>query len=160
KARGVDVILDAAHSWGQIEFQAPDLGVDFIGFNLHKWIGAPLGVGLMYIRKDRITDIDRHLGDEDFPADDVRSRIHTGTANFAAHLAVPAALTLHQEIGPAAKEERYRYLRNYWVSRARELKGVEIQTPDDPTMVAGITSFRLAGKVAPADVNPLVAELR
>ncbi|MCV9940568.1 aminotransferase class V-fold PLP-dependent enzyme [Boseaceae bacterium BT-24-1] len=160
KARGIDVILDAAHSWGQVDFKAKDLGVDFIGFNLHKWIGAPLGVGVMYIARDRLADIDTHYGDEDFKADDVRSRIHTGTPNFAAQLAVPAALALHQEVGPQAKEARYRHLRNYWVARARELKGVEIQTPDDPEMVAGITSFALTGKRSAADCNAVVAALR
>jgi isopenicillin-N epimerase len=160
KARGVDVILDAAHSWGQVDFQAKDLGIDFIGFNLHKWIGAPLGVGMIYIARERLADIDPYMGDEDFKADDVRSRLHTGTPNFAAQLAVPAALALHQEIGPQAKEARYRHLRNYWVSRARELKGIEIQTPDDPTMVAGITSFALTGKRTAAQTNAIVAELR
>jgi len=65
KARGVDVIVDAAHSWGQIDFKVGDLGVDFVGFNLHKWIGAPLGLGFLWIRKDRIADIDRAFGDED-----------------------------------------------------------------------------------------------
>jgi selenocysteine lyase/cysteine desulfurase len=160
KARGVDVILDAAHSWGQIDFRAKDLGVDFIGFNLHKWIGAPLGVGLLYIARDRLADIDPYMADEDFKADDVRSRLHTGTTNFAAQLAVPAALALHREIGPQAKEARYRHLRNYWVAKARELKGVEVQTPDDPTMVAGITSFALTGKRSAADTNAIVASLR
>lgn len=160
KARGADVILDAAHSWGQVDFRAKDLGVDFIGFNLHKWIGAPLGVGMLYIARDRLADIDTYMGDEDFKADDVRSRLHTGTPNFAAQLAVPAALALHREIGPHAKEARYRHLRNYWVAKARELKGVEIQTPDDPTMVAGITSFALTGKRTAADTNAIVASLR
>lgn len=160
KARGADVILDAAHSWGQVDFQAKDLGVDFIGFNLHKWIGAPLGVGMIYIARERLADIDPYMADEDFKADDIRSRLHTGTPNFAAQLTVPAALALHREIGPQAKEARYRHLRNYWVARARELKGVEIQTPDDPSMVAGITSFALTGKRSPADVNAIVAELR
>jgi selenocysteine lyase/cysteine desulfurase len=160
KARGADVILDAAHSWGQIDFQAKDLGVDFIGFNLHKWIGAPLGVGMLYIAKDRLADIDTYMGDEDFKAEDVRSRLHTGTPNFAAQLAVPTALALHQEIGPQAKEARYRHLRNYWVGKVRDLKGVEIQTPDDPTMVAGITSFALTGKRTAAQTNAIVAELR
>lgn len=160
KARGVDVILDAAHSWGQIDFKAKDLGVDFIGFNLHKWIGAPLGVGLLYIARDRLADIDPYMADEDFKSGDVRSRLHTGTTNFAAQLAVPAALALHREIGPQAKEARYRHLRNYWVAKARELNGVEIQTPDDPTMVAGITSFALTGKRSAADTNAIVASLR
>ena len=160
RARGVDVVLDAAHSWGQIDFKVQDLGVDFIGFNLHKWIGAPLGVGFMYVAKSRLADIDRAMGDEDWAPTDIRSRVHTGTYNFASVLALPGALALHQQIGPRAKALRLRYLRDYWVSRVRGFKGLEILTPDEPGMAAGITSFRLTGKGTAADNNAIVAQLR
>ena len=160
RARGVDVVLDAAHSWGQIDFKVQDLGVDFIGFNLHKWIGAPLGVGFMYVAKSRLGDIDRAMGDEDWAPTDIRSRVHTGTYNFASVLALPGALALHQQIGPRAKALRLRHLRDYWVSRVRDFKGLEILTPDEPGMAAGITSFRLAGKGTAADNNAIVAQLR
>ncbi|MFZ4531389.1 MAG: aminotransferase class V-fold PLP-dependent enzyme [Alsobacter sp.] len=160
KARGVDVIVDAAHSWGQIDFKVGDLGVDFVGFNLHKWIGAPLGLGFLWIRKDRIADIDRAFGDEDWPAADIRSRVHTGTFNFATLLSLPAALDLHAEIGPAAKAARLRHLRDRWVSQARGFRDLEILTPDEPGMAAGITSFRLAGKTSAADNTAIVSALR
>ena len=160
RARGVDVVLDAAHSWGQIDFKVQDLGVDFIGFNLHKWIGAPLGVGFMYVAKSRLADIDRAMGDEDWAPTDIRSRVHTGTYNFASVLALPGALALHQQIGQRAKALRLRHLRDYWVSRVRDFKGLEILTPDEPGMAAGITSFRLTGKGTAADNNAIVAQLR
>ena len=160
RARGVDVVLDAAHSWGQIDFKVQDLGVDFIGFNLHKWIGAPLGIGFMYVAKSRLADIDRAMGDEDWAPTDIRSRVHTGTYNFASVLALPGALALHQQIGPRAKALRLRHLRDYWVSRVRDFKGLEILTPDEPGMAAGITSFRLVGKGTAADNNAIVAQLR
>jgi isopenicillin-N epimerase len=160
RARGVDVILDAAHSWGQIDFKIEQLGVDFVGFNLHKWIGAPLGVGFMYIAKSRMSDIDRAMADEDWPANDIRSRVHTGTTNFASILTLPTALALHQQIGPNAKALRLRHLRDYWVSRARNISGIEILTPDEPGMAAGITSFRLAGKTSAADNTAIVTQLR
>ena len=160
RARGVDVVLDAAHSWGQVDFKVQDLGVDFIGFNLHKWIGAPLGVGFMYVAKSRLADIDRAMGDEDWAPTDIRSRVHTGTYNFASVLALPGALALHQQIGPRAKALRLRHLRDYWVNRVRDFKGLEILTPDEPGMAAGITSFRLAGKGTAADNNAIVAQLR
>jgi selenocysteine lyase/cysteine desulfurase len=160
KSKGVAVLLDAAHSWGQIDFKVDQLGVDFIGFNLHKWIGAPLGVGFVYIAKSRLGDIDRFMNDEDFPVTDIRSRVHTGTTNFAAILTVPTALKLHAEIGPKAKALRLQHLRNYWVSRVRSFKGMEILTPDESGMYAGITSFRLAGKTTAAANNEIVTELR
>lgn len=160
RAKGVDVILDAAHSWGQVDFDVRDLGVDFIGFNLHKWIGAPVGLGFLYIAKDRLADIDRAYGDMDNPASDVRSRVHTGTLNFAAALALPAALKLHEEIGAPAKAARLRHLRDLWVAKARTLPGVEILTPDEPGMSAGITSFRLAGQGGKDEVQALMVKLR
>lgn len=160
RARGADVIVDAAHSWGQVDLKAPDLGADFVGFNLHKWIGAPLGCGCFYIKGGRLADIDRQYGDEDSPATDIRSRVHTGTINFAAWLAIPTALALHEEMGPGAKEARFRHLRDRWVNQARGIDGVEVLTPDDPTMSAGITSFRLKGRVDAAANNALVASLR
>lgn len=160
RARGVDTIVDAAHSWGQIPFNATDLGADFVGFNLHKWIGAPVGMGFFYIRKDRLADIDIHMGDQDWPADDIRSRVHTGTINFAAALTVPAAIDLHERIGAPAKNARLNHLRNYWVEKLRPVETVEILTPDDAAMHAGITSFRIKGKGSKDDNNAVVVRLR
>lgn len=151
RARGVDVIVDAAHSWGQMDFKAPDLGADFIGFNLHKWMGAPLGVGVLYIRRERLADIDRYMADEDAPPDSIGSRVHTGTSNFAAFLSVPAALDFHEQVGPANKAARLRRLRNLWVEPLRDRRELEILTPDDPRMHAGITAFRLTGRPGVAD---------
>lgn len=146
RARGVDVIVDVAHSWGQIDFKVADLHADFVGFNLHKWVGAPLGVGFLYIKDTRLADIDPHFGDHDFPESDVRSRVHSGTTNTANMLTVPKALEVHQAIGSDAKGVRLRHLRDYWVSQAREIKGVEILAPDEPGMYGALTSFRLAGR--------------
>lgn len=160
RTRGVDVIVDAAHSWGQIDFAVTDLGADFVGFNLHKWIGAPLGVGFLYIRKERIADIDRDMGDEDWPEADVRSRVHTGTVNFAAMLAVPQAIALHQEIGAGRKQARLRHLRDYWVSQVKGFKDLQILTPDEPGSYGAITSFRLAGRTDKAANDAIVATLR
>ncbi len=77
----VDVILDSAHAWGQIDFRFDQLDVDFAA-SMQKWMGAPLGVGFMYIRRSRLADIEPHLGDSSFPADNILSRIHTGTSQL------------------------------------------------------------------------------
>ena len=146
KERGVDVILDAAHSWGQFEFDLQDLGVDFIGFNMHKWIGVPLGVGLLYIRKNRILDIDPLRGEAGQENNNIRTRIHTGTVNFASVLTIPDALDFRENIGQKNIENRLRSLRNQWVNHVRNNDKVEVLTPDDERMYAGITSFRIKGK--------------
>jgi isopenicillin-N epimerase len=156
KTRGVDVILDSAHAWGQLDFTLPELGVDFAGLTCQKWIGAPLGVGLMYIRGERIADIDPALGND---ADDggIDARIHTGTSNFAAVLAVADALDVRRAIGAGAIESRLRALRDRW---AEELRGrIEVLTPVDARLTCGITSFRLRGCPGAAENKALAAEL-
>jgi isopenicillin-N epimerase len=160
RAAGADAIVDAAHSWGQMDFDVASLGTPFAAFNLHKWIGAPLGCGCLYIRKDSLAAIATYFGDRDFPDTDIRSRIHTGSPNFAAWLAIPAALELHQRISARAKAMRLRRLRDHWVQQVRERQGIEILTPDDDGMVAGITAFRLAGRRSTSDNDAVVAELR
>ena len=146
RERGADVVVDAAHSFGQTDLRLEDLGADFVGLNLHKWLGAPVGAGVMYIRAARLGDVDRMYADESAPATSIQSRIHTGTANFATFLSVPAALDFHAAVGPEAKAARVRYLRDRWVKAVRGTAGIDVLTPDDPGMVAAITSFRLHGK--------------
>lgn len=150
RSRGVDVLLDCGHALGQTEFTLKDLGIEFAGLNLHKWIGSPLGVGVVYIAKDRIPDIDVSLLEPPGSAR-IDARVHTGTVNYAAVLAVSDAIDMHESIGLAAKAERMRYLRDRWVAPLRGRKGIEILTPDEPGMHAGITSFRLTGKTSVAD---------
>jgi len=159
KQRGVDVILDIAQSWGQIDFRVSELQADFIGGNLHKWIGAPLGLGFIYVRKARLADIGVHLGDRDYPATDIRSRVHSGTLNAASIMTIPKALQMHAQIGAAAKGARLRHLRDYWVRQVRGLDKVEILTPDTPGMYGAVTSFRIKGLTKPEQNNALVARL-
>jgi isopenicillin-N epimerase len=159
KAQGADVVVDAAHSFGQTDLKLEELGADFVGLNLHKWLGAPVGAGVMYIKSSRLGDVDRMYNDEAAPATSIQSRIHTGTANFAAYLSVPAALDFHAAVGPALKAGRVRYLRDRWVTAVRGTKGVDILTPDEPGTVAAITSFRLHGRGSREQNQTIVREL-
>lgn len=159
RTHGADAVVDAAHAFGQLAIKAPDIGADFVGFNLHKWIGAPVGAGVMYIRRGRLPDIDRDMDDEDSPPDSITSRVHSGTANFATFLTVPAALDFHAAVGPAFKAARVRYLRDRWVSAVRGVRGIDVLTPDDPDMTAAITSFRLNGRTSKEDNDRIVHAL-
>ena len=154
KQRNVDVIVDIAQSYGQMDLRIADLNADFVGANLHKWIGAPLGVGMLYIRKERLADIGVHMGAAEFPVTDIRARVHAGTVNTANIMTIPDAYDQHHRIGGANKSARLRYLRNYWVERARAIDGVQILAPDG--MHGAITSFRLAGRTSKED-NVLLA---
>ena len=150
RARGIDVIVDAAHSWQQLDFALPDLDCDFVGLNGHKWLGAPLGIGILHIRKGALARIDRDPANDASGRDTVASRVHTGTLDYASWLTVPAALTFQHRIDRAARAARLRALRNRWVARARTLPGLTVLTPDDPAMHGAITSFRIDGVTTPA----------
>ncbi|KCZ49253.1 hypothetical protein HY3_16030 [Hyphomonas pacifica] len=152
-ARGFDVdcIVDAAHSWGQTNFRIEDLGADFVGFNLHKWIGAPIGAGLMYIRLERLADISPNMSERPEGVGAIFNRVHTGTTNFATFLTVKDALDFHELVGPENKAARLVYLRNLWAEEMRGDDRIEILTPDDARLHAGITSFRVKGKTSVED---------
>lgn len=143
KEHGIDVILDGAHALGQIEFDLDALGIAFAGYNLHKWIGAPLTLGFIYIAPQRLADIDPDMGEMHFPINDIRARTPYSTPNIPALMTLPLVFEEHQAMGGAgAKGARLNYLRNRWVSAVRELPGIEVMTPDDPRLYCGITSMR------------------
>ena len=146
RTRGVDVILDAAQSVGHMPVDVDDLGVDFMGFSLHKWIAAPLGTGAIYIRRSRLADVAPWLGNHIRDEDDVRARIPTGTADIAARLTVPHAIAEHQALDPRRKLEHLIALRDRWVGQVRDVPGLTIVQPDEPGRYAAIGAFRLPGQ--------------
>lgn len=148
RARNVDVVVDVAQSFGQLDFRIADLGADFVGANLHKWIGAPLGLGFLYIREGRLQDIDIDCGNSEHPPTDIRARVNAGTLNVAAVMTIPAALAFHARIPLATRAAHLRGLRDYWVAQVRSIPNVQVLTPDDVGMTGAVTSFRLAGKTS------------
>ncbi|WP_207807918.1 MULTISPECIES: aminotransferase class V-fold PLP-dependent enzyme [unclassified Pseudomonas] len=143
KEHGVDIILDGAHALGQIEFDLQALGIAFAGYNLHKWIGAPLTLGFIYIAPQRLADIDPDMGEMHYPVSDIRARTSYSTPNIPALMTLPLVFEEHDALGgAAAKSPRLNYLRNLWVSRVRHLPGIEVLTPDDPQLYCGITALR------------------
>ncbi|OYU05953.1 MAG: class V aminotransferase [Pseudomonas sp. PGPPP1] len=147
RAHDVDVILDGAHALGQIEFSLAELGIQFAGFNLHKWIGAPLTLGFLYIAPERLADIDPDMGEFHYPITDVRARTSYSTPNFPALMTLPLVFEEHRALGgSAAKGARVNHLRNLWVSQVRSLPGIEVLTSDDPRLYCGITAFTFAGR--------------
>ncbi len=158
KSRGIDAIVDAAHSWGQLEAGTIAAGADFAGFNLHKWMGAPLGVGAFYIRKSRLDAIGADPGNGTPPGAAAESRIHTGTVDMAAQLTVPTAFAFQEAVGAPNRIARLRWLRDRWAEELRGLPGLEILTPNDPTLHGGTTAFRIKGRTSVGD-NIAIAKM-
>ena len=151
RSRGIDALVDAAHSVGQLDFRLPDLKADFIGINLHKWIGAPLGVGAIIVRRGRIGAIDPDPAEKP-SSTDILTRVHTGTPDYAAQLTVPAALQFQAAIGGARRAARLRALRDRWVHQVMALPQVQIFTPGRARHVwRDHRRFRLRGRTSHED---------
>lgn len=159
REHGVDVILDGAHALGQIDFNLAELGIQFAGFNLHKWIGAPLTLGFLYIAPERLADIDPDMGEFHYPISDVRARTSYSTPNFPALMTLPMVFAEHRALGGSvAKGARVNYLRDLWVSQVRPLAGIEVLTSDDPRLYCGITAFKFVGRDQQAMADRLLKD--
>lgn len=159
RKRGIDVICDTAQSWGLLDYKVPSLQVDWAGFNLHKWIGTPVGVGALYMRRGSLHKVAPYPGESDPEDTLVSKRVHVGTANFAATLAVPYALDFHEAIGAANKEARLRYLRQLWTNEAESMSHIELLGGLDEASWTGMGSFRLQGKRSAGEVTALQQRL-
>ncbi|WP_447592778.1 aminotransferase class V-fold PLP-dependent enzyme [Stenotrophomonas rhizophila] len=157
RAAGAEVVLDAAHGIGQVDTPLRALGVDFVGINLHKWIGAPVGMGAIYVRRGRVRDLDPYMGEAD--DDRIDTRIHTGTVNFAACMALPVALDLHQRIGVANKRARLLYLRNLWLDALCDDDRLQLLASADPRLSSAIAAFRLRGQTTLADTTATAEQM-
>ena len=160
RRHGVDVLVDAAHSFAQLDYRLPDLGADFVAVNLHKWLGAPLGLALLYIRRSRVAEIAPLYGDTTHAAHDINRLAHFGTLPPAPILTISNALTFQRQIGSANKEARLRYLTQYWTSRVCELPGMRLMTPADPARSCAIAAFTLEGMDAQSVVTQLMQQHR
>ncbi len=145
RQKGVEVIVDAAHSFAHIDFHIKDLHCDYLGTSLHKWLCAPLGSGMMYIHPEKIPKVWPLFGDQDYEAHDIRKFEHIGTHPVTTVKAIGDAIDFHQEIGSAYKEARLRYMKNYWVNAIKDLPKVRINTPMKDHQSCGIANISLEG---------------
>ncbi len=151
-SKGVKVLVDGAHAFAHINFSIPDLHCDYYGSSLHKWLSVPLGLGILYVKKENISGIWPLLGEsEDIPVNDIRSLNHIGTPPVHTYLAVENAIAYYLKIGRERKEERLRYLQLYWSSKVRNMPGVVVNTPAEAERSCGIANVGIKD-MKPADL--------
>lgn len=154
-AQGIEVIIDGAHSYGLLDFKIPDLEGDYFGTSLHKYLSAPIGSGMLWIKKEKISKVWPLVCAGDPQSGDIRKFENLGTRSFPIEQGIGEALNFHNAIGPKRKEERVRYLKNYWASRAQEIPKVHIHTSFKPEYACALAGVSVEG-LAP---NVLEAEL-
>jgi selenocysteine lyase/cysteine desulfurase len=127
-AKGIEVVCDGAHSFGLMDFKIPDLGCDYFGTSLHKFLSAPIGSGMLWIKKEHISKIWPLLCNGDPHSADIRKFETIGTRSFPIEQGIGEAINFHEAIGSKRKEERIRYLKNYWASKVKEIPKVKLHT--------------------------------
>jgi selenocysteine lyase/cysteine desulfurase len=145
KSKGIEVIVDGAHSFAHFAFTHSDLGCDYYGTSLHKWLYAPKGTGLLFIKKEKIEKIWPLMAADKTQATDIRKFEEIGTHSAAPKLAIGEAILFHQGIGPKRKEARLRYLRNYWANQLKGIPKVYFNTSFDENQSCGIANVGIEG---------------
>ena len=145
RKRGLPVIVDGAHAFAHLAFDRKDLGCDYYATSLHKWLFAPHGTGMFYVRRDKIRDLWPMMAASAEMDDNIRKYEEIGTHPAANVLAIGEALAFHLGIGPRRKEARLRYLRDFWAKRLLAHDRVRLHTSLKPEFSCGIATIQIEG---------------
>lgn len=151
-ARGIDVLVDGAHTFAHLEYHIPDLECDYFGTSLHKWLCAPFGSGMLYVKKEKIAGLWPLLAPPEPDSSDIRKFEHLGTRSFAIEQAIGQAADFHLMIGTQRKYQRLFYLKNYWADKVRTLPGVSIGTSLQPGHSGALALLQIEGR-DPGDIS-------
>lgn len=151
-AKGIEVIVDGAHSFGLLDFKIPDLHCDYFGTSLHKFLSAPIGSGMMWIKKEKIAKVWTLLCDDNPQSGDIRKFENIGTRSFPIEQGIGEAVNFHIAIGSKRKEERIRFLKNYWASRVQKVPKVRLHTSLKPEYSCAICGVSIDG-MTPGEVD-------
>ena len=137
--------MDAAHSFAHVNVNFKALDADYLGCSLHKWLCNPLGAGMLCIKQQHISKIWPLFGDISQPKDNALKFEHFGTHSCAVQESISKAIDFHHLIGAELKENRLRYLQQYWTSAVSNLPKVKINTPRDNNRACALANMSIDG---------------
>lgn len=152
KKQGIRTVVDAAHAFAHIDSNITDIGCDYYGTSLHKWLCAPFGTGMLYVKKEHVKDLWPLIPDHEPQRDDIRKFESLGTRSFAPEQAISQAVDFHNAIGADRKRARLYYLKNYWVQKVKDHPMITINTPMSPQFSCALCNISIAG-IDPVDLN-------
>lgn len=144
-SKGVPVMVDGAHAFAHIDFKLNELNCDYYGCSLHKWLSVPLGAGFLYVKKENISKVWPLLAESERKPDDISRLNHTGTIPVHTDLAIENAIEFYNKLGAKRKEDRLRYLQNYWTSKVKGNPNIILNTPEDPSRSCAIANVCIKG---------------
>ena len=143
--KGIETLVDGAHSFGLLNFKIPELGCDYFGSSLHKFLSAPVGSGMLWIKKEKIAKLWPLVCNDKPESDDIRKFETLGTRSFPIEQAIGEAVNFHNAIGAERKQERIHYLKNYWASAVKKIPGVKLHTSLNPLYSCAICGVSIDG---------------
>jgi selenocysteine lyase/cysteine desulfurase len=151
-AVGAKVIVDGAHAFAHIQFTIPDLGADYFGTSLHKWLCAPFGTGLLYVKSAHIASLYPLLAADDPESSDIRKFEALGTRSFAIEQAIGQAIDFYMAIGPQLKQDRLQYLKTYWTKALMNIPRISIRTDIHPERSCALAVMDIEG-IPPGELS-------
>lgn len=145
RSKGIETIVDGAHAFAQFDFKRDDLQCDYYGTSLHKWLYAPKGTGMLYVKKDKIGKIWALMASEGRNKNDIRKFEEIGTHSAAMRLAIGEAILYHNAIGAKRKEERLRHLSRYWMNKLKDIPKIGFNTSFDAVQSCAIANVKIEG---------------
>ncbi|MCY2961826.1 MAG: aminotransferase class V-fold PLP-dependent enzyme [Planctomycetota bacterium] len=145
RPRGIDVVVDGAHAFGHLDFRHDAVDCDFYGTSLHKFLSAPHGTGMLFVRKERLRDVWPLMAAGPELDGDVRKFEEIGTHSVGVRLAIAEAIAFHLGIGPARKEARLRFLRDRWAKRVAGMANIRLWTSLAPGRSTGVALVEVLG---------------
>ncbi len=152
RKRGIISIVDGAHTFAHMDFKIPDFNPDFYGSSLHKWLCAPFGTGILYVKKENIAGLWPLFPNDKPQSADIRKFETLGTRSFAPEQAIGQAIDFHNAIGSKKKEERLRYLKNYWCEKVIKHPRVKLHISLKPEYACALGTFSIDG-MEPGEVG-------
>jgi selenocysteine lyase/cysteine desulfurase len=145
RAHNITSIVDGAHAFAHVPFSFTDLDCDFYGASLHKWLSAPIGTGMLYVRKDRIAKHWALMASPPAMDSNIRKFEEIGTHPAAMHNGILQALEFHEQIGDERKWERFRYLKQRWADRLTKLPGARLTVDLSPQHSGAFATLEFKG---------------
>lgn len=145
RQRGITSIVDGAHAFAHVPFSFKDVDCDFYGASLHKWLSAPIGTGVLYVRRDRVRKHWALMAAPPSMDDNIRKFEEIGTHPAAMHNGIQQALAFYEQIGAERKFARLRYLKQRWAERLTKVQGATLLVGLAPDLSGAFGTIQFDG---------------
>lgn len=160
RKRNIISIVDGAHTFAHMDYKISDFNPDYFGTSLHKWLSAPFGTGMLYVKKENIAGLWPLFPNDKPQIADIRKFETLGTRSFAPEQAIGQAIDFQNAIGTKRKEERLRYLKNYWCEKVVANSRVKLNISLKPEYSCALGSFSIDGMEPETVASKLFSEFQ